>query len=171
MLKIVSSACAALMVLTAPFATPALAMQVHVAPAFERSEVIRVQGMGDDPSRYNPGQHRWGGRDRNWNRSNRNWNRGFERRGGYAYYRGHRGYRDYRPGYRRHGDFWFPPAAFIAGAIIGGALANQAPAPRYRGGGSAHVEWCYARYRSYRDSDNTFQPYNGPRRQCHSPYG
>ncbi|HEV7434516.1 MAG TPA: BA14K family protein, partial [Pseudorhizobium sp.] len=25
-------------------------------------------------------------------------------------------------------------------------------------------------YRSYRASDNTFQPYNGPRRSCRSPY-
>lgn len=39
----------------------------------------------------------------------------------------------------------------------------------YRGG-NAHVRWCYAHYRSYRASDNTFQPYNGPRKQCRSPY-
>ncbi len=36
--------------------------------------------------------------------------------------------------------------------------------------GGAHVRWCYNRYRSYRAYDNTFQPYNGPRRQCWSPY-
>ncbi len=53
-----------------------------------------------------------------------------------------------------------------AGAIIGGALAAQ---PRYRNN-NAHVNWCYNRYRSYRAYDNTFQPYNGPRRQCNSPY-
>ncbi|MBN9274986.1 MAG: BA14K family protein, partial [Mesorhizobium sp.] len=35
---------------------------------------------------------------------------------------------------------------------------------------SAHVRWCYDRYRSYRAWDNTFQPYNGPRQQCWSPY-
>lgn len=35
----------------------------------------------------------------------------------------------------------------------------------------AHIRWCYDRYRSYRAWDNTFQPYNGPRRQCWSPYG
>ncbi|TIP33596.1 MAG: BA14K family protein, partial [Mesorhizobium sp.] len=29
---------------------------------------------------------------------------------------------------------------------------------------------CHDRYRSYRAWDNTFQPYNGPRRQCISPY-
>lgn len=34
----------------------------------------------------------------------------------------------------------------------------------------AHVRWCYNRYRSYRASDNTFQPYHGPRRSCRSPY-
>lgn len=36
--------------------------------------------------------------------------------------------------------------------------------------GSRHVQWCYARYRSYRHWDNTFQPYHGPRKQCVSPY-
>ncbi|MFU0503199.1 BA14K family protein [Pseudaminobacter sp. NGMCC 1.201702] len=34
----------------------------------------------------------------------------------------------------------------------------------------AHVDWCSMRYRSYRPKDNTFQPFNGPRRQCLSPY-
>lgn len=104
---------------------------------------------------------------------------GYYRRGGDGWYNGHRGYRTYRHGYRRHGDFWFPAGAFIAGALIGGALA--APAPRYvepeyrvrrvyRGGGNAHVQWCYDRYRSYRAYDNTYQPYDGPRAQCYSPY-
>ncbi|KQZ13595.1 MULTISPECIES: BA14K family protein [unclassified Mesorhizobium] len=90
------------------------------------------------------------------------------RRGDGHYWRGHRGYRYHRPGYRRHGDLWFPLAAFATGAIISGAIANDRP-PAYRGG-SAHVQWCYDRYRSYRASDNTFQPYNGPRQQCYSPY-
>lgn len=34
-----------------------------------------------------------------------------------------------------------------------------------------HVAWCYDRWRSYRASDNTYQPLRGPRRQCISPYG
>ena len=63
-----------------------------------------------------------------------------------------------------------PLGAFAAGAIIGGALnAPVAPRRYYRAGGS-HASWCYARYRSYRAYDNTYQPYNGPRRQCSSPY-
>ena len=83
-----------------------------------------------------------------------------------GYYNGHRGYRDYRPGYRRYNGFWFPLGAFATGAIIGGAVA----APRVYSGGSAHVNWCVNRYRSYRVSDNTFQPNVGPRRSCISPY-
>jgi len=86
-----------------------------------------------------------------------------------GYYRGYRGSRHYRPGYRRHGDFWYPAAAFLAGAAIGSIIANQ-PRTTVRGSSSAHVEWCYNRYKSYRASDNTFQPYNGPRQQCFSPY-
>jgi len=34
----------------------------------------------------------------------------------------------------------------------------------------AHVNWCFDRYRSYRQWDNTFQPYHGGRRACYSPY-
>ncbi|GES41494.1 hypothetical protein FBZ98_108201 [Rhizobium sp. ERR 922] len=48
--------------------------------------------------------------------------RGKDRSG---YYHGYRGYRDRRPGYRRHSDgLWYPAAAFALGAIIGGALNN-----------------------------------------------
>lgn len=113
---------------------------------------------------------------REWRRDNREWRRDRReaRRDFYrdrpAYYRGYRGYRDYRPGYRRYGDNWYPAAAFIAGAIVGGAIASQ-PREVYRGGGDAHTQWCYNRYRSYRAYDNTFQPNYGSRRQCNSPYG
>lgn len=102
-------------------------------------------------------------RDRRYGRQVR---RDFYRNGDYYYYRGHRGYRRYREGYREYNGWWFPAAAFVAGALITGALNDQ---PRY-GGGNAHVRWCYDRYRSYRVSDNTWQPYQGPRRQCYSPY-
>jgi len=115
---------------------------------------------------------------------------GFYRSGGGIYFNGHRGYRGPRPGYRHHNGFWFPPAAFALGAIVGGALAAPPP-PRYyyrdyyRGPvyrdyydrpayrapvASSHVRWCHSRYRSYRAWDNTWQPYHGPRRQCWSPY-
>jgi hypothetical protein len=91
-------------------------------------------------------------------------NRRFHRRGNRAFYNGHRGYRERRRGYRRYNGFWFPPSAFIAGAIIGGAIS------RSNRSSSAHVSWCYDRWRSYRASDNTYQPTNGPRRECISPY-
>ncbi|WP_371328597.1 BA14K family protein [Shinella sp. HZN7] len=112
----------------------------------------------------------FGNRDSGWrdNRRNRDRDVGWRDRGDrYGWYRGHRGYRYQRPGYRYHDGFWFPLAAFGVGTIIGGAIANDRT---YVGGGSAHVNWCANRYRSYRAYDNTFQPYNGPRRQCISPY-
>jgi hypothetical protein len=85
---------------------------------------------------------------------------------GDGWYRGHRGYRGYRPGYRRHGDYWYPLAAFGAGALIGGAIAAPS-APRY---GSRHVEWCSARYRSYDASTDTYVPRAGTTARCVSPY-
>lgn len=106
-------------------------------------------------------------RDRSdWRRNRADWRRNNQRRAGGYYYNGHRGYRDYRPGYRRYNGAWFPLAAFATGAIVGGAISNN-NSVRY---GGSHVEWCQSRYRSYRVSDNTFQPNSGPRRQCNSPY-
>jgi len=90
----------------------------------------------------------------------------FERRGSDAYYNGHRGYRSHRDGYREHNGWWFPLAAFAAGALIAGA-AQPAPvvvAP------NPHVDWCARTYRSYNPYDNTFQPFRGPRAYCISPY-
>ena len=49
-------------------------------------------------------------------------------------------------------------------------VAPRYVAPPVRGISNAHVNWCYSQYRSYRAYDNTFQPYNGPRRPCYSPY-
>ncbi|RUZ81036.1 BA14K family protein [Mesorhizobium sp. M7A.F.Ca.US.006.01.1.1] len=101
-------------------------------------------------------------RDRSFSRD-----RNFSRNRG-AYWNGHRGYREYRPGYRRHGDYWFPLAAFATGALITGAIINNENNRVYAG--NAHVQWCYDHYRSYRASDNTFQPNYGPRKECRSPY-
>lgn len=180
--KFFMSLCAS--ALAATFAVPSVAGAAPmIVPNMQNAptDVHKVQGewwMGGSRNRdiMRGGWERraWrGGRvdrgdwDRGWDRRAR-WDRGW--RGGRPYYRGYRGYRYYRPGYRRYNDFWFPGAAFATGAIIGGIIANSQPTYRYSGGGSAHERWCYNRYRSYRAWDNTFQPYNGPRRQCYSPY-
>lgn len=100
--------------------------------------------------------HHWNG-GRHWNHG------GWRHRGGYG------GYYDDGAG------------AAILGLGLGlGSVYNNynnydyAPPQRryYRAGriSNAHVQWCYNRYRSYRSWDNTFQPYNGPRQQCYSPY-
>lgn len=105
-----------------------------------------------------------------WREDRRDWRR---------HHRRH--YRDDRRYYRHHGRYYrhrdrSNAGAIIgglaAGAIIGGALAQPryAPPPRRYVGSSSHTSWCYNRYRSYRAYDNTFQPYNGPRQQCYSPY-
>lgn len=137
---------------------PVQAMPLVKVPAAS-SDVEQVQFRRDD-------------RGRGWDRRDdrgRGWDRRPPRQG---WYNGHRGYRDRRPGHRYHNGYWFPLAAFATGAIIGGALSAPA-APRAApssGINPRHYEWCSGRYRSYRSYDNTFQPYNGPRQQCYSPY-
>ncbi|MBA5802679.1 BA14K family protein [Rhizobium changzhiense] len=82
-------------------------------------------------------------------------------------YRDRRYYRDDRYGwdrrydrrYRRHDN----TGAIIGGLPAGGIIASH---PRARAYGSSHADYCYSRYRSYRASDNTYQPNYGPRRRC-----
>jgi hypothetical protein len=174
MKKFLSALCAT--ALTASVAVtgvlPANAAPVYMpkASTAQPSDVIQVQDGMRWKKRFNRDRARFND-DRFFMR------RGDFRRGDFrsfdgpraGWYNGHRGYRNWRRGYRYHDGFWFPAAAFLTGAIIGGAIANSNT--YYRGGGgSAHVEWCYDRYRSYRAYDNTWQPYNGPRRECISPY-
>lgn len=92
-----------------------------------------------------------------------------DRRG---WYRGHRGYRDSRPGYRRHSDgYWYPLAALGLGAVIGTTVIAQPPRVIPQAGiNPRHVEWCSVKYRSYRSYDNTYQPVGAARQQCMSPY-
>lgn len=149
-------------------------MPANAAPVFA-PRVAADNGVID--VQLSRGAQEWGGQ--RYYRGDRRWRGDGVRHGGYyrgdGWYNGHRGYRHRRHGYRHYNGWWFPAGAFVAGAIIGGAL-NNSPPPyserRYirRGGGNAHVSWCYDRYRSYRQYDNTFQPYNGPRQQCYSPY-
>ncbi|KSV89742.1 BA14K family protein [Sinorhizobium sp. GL28] len=152
--------------------TPANAVPAVAIERVQKSDVELVQHRewnGGHYRRRPPGWH--GGY-----RPRPGWDGGYRPRpgwdGGYRYghYNGYRGYRYERYGYRRHNDgWWYPLAAFGTGVIIGGAIA--APPRRADAGvNPRHVDWCYARYRSYRAWDNSFQPYGGPRQQCYSPY-
>ncbi|UDL90272.1 BA14K family protein [Mesorhizobium sp. PAMC28654] len=143
-------------------AIPAEAAPIFVpqAPIVTPSDIQAVDFNPQLKNRHFRGNRNSGGH------RNFNGNRNFGNRGnGGGYWNGHRGYSYYRPGYQRHGDYWFPLAAFAAGAVISGAIVNSE-----QNRGNSHVQWCYDRYRSYRASDNTFQPNNGPRQQCRSPY-
>ena len=139
-----SAAMAVAMFATSFVTAPAFAMPLPKADVSQTSNVEQVQYYGE-------------------RRERRGWH------GGY------RGYRHERHGYRRHSDgWWYPLAAFGAGAIIGGAIANDGysrPRARYEGSvNPRHIDWCYARYRSYREYDNSYQPNYGGRRECLSPY-
>lgn len=115
---------------------------------------------GQGPGR--PGQGGWNGPGKP------GWNSGPSRPG---HWQGHQGYRGPRQGYRQHNDgWWYPMAAFGVGALLGGAIANQPREVSPPHLSASHLRWCEDRYRSFRASDNSFQPFEGPRQQCLSPY-
>lgn len=135
--------------------------------------LIQREFSGDGRySRREDGRRYW---RRNWNRGDR-----YGRRYGGRYW-GHGGHyrRHWRRNYRRgwYDSDWYGGSGIYFGlGFPGYGYYDPYYAPRYYAprrvyrSGNAHVQWCYNRYRSYREYDNTFQPYNGPRRQCWSPY-
>ena len=89
------------------------------------------------------------------------------------YHPGYRPRRYYRRDRRRARRALGIGAAIVGGAIIADSIARSRRDRVYDRGyrvSDRHMDWCYRRYRSYRASDNTFQPYRGGRRQCFSPY-
>ncbi|MGE3914975.1 MAG: BA14K family protein [Hyphomicrobiaceae bacterium] len=117
-----------------------------VSPAHSLSAVHVQDGAGVTQVQHR-GRH-WGGRGyrhRGW--SGNRW--------GYRHRYGH------RYGHRRY--YGYGPAAGIAGLIIGGAIAASQSGYRDR------WERCDDRYKSFRWSDGTFQPYGGGSRQL-CPY-
>lgn len=163
MKKLVSTLCAG--AVAASFSIggvlPANAAPAYVlkAPTAETSDVVLANHQKWKRKNFRRGT---------WNGSKNGWQGPKYGGSNYGWYNGYKAYRYPRRGYRYHNGWWLPPAAFVTGAIIGGAIANSGP--RYYAGGDAHVQWCYDHYRSYRAYDNTFQPYRGPRKQCISPY-
>lgn len=60
-------------------------------------------------------------------------------------------------------------ALAVGGLLVGAAIVN-ANRPQAQPAGDAHIDWCFAHYKSYRLYDNSYQPYHGPRKPCISPY-
>lgn len=140
------------------FAGPISAPKAAITSSAETSGEALVQNIGCNNLTNCPQLNRsWGNRG-GWERHGR-WE------GDRRYHRGwDRDRRYYRDGYyhRRHNNAGAVIGGLAAGAIIGGALASQSNARSY----GSHEDYCRAKYRSYRAYDNTYQPNNGPRRQC-----
>lgn len=132
--------------------------------AFADGNVIQVH---DNWSYW---RHQPRGRDHDWDRTwdRRGWDRGWDR-GGWD-----RGWdrRHWRRGFNSgiYLNFGIPAYRYYDG-YYDEPIYKPRYYPRkvYRTS-SAHVQWCYDRYRSYRAWDNSWKPNHGPRRQCVSPY-
>lgn len=72
------------------------------------------------------------------------------------------GFGNYYGGYYYSSPWWVGPSIGFAVTVPSVTLGL--------GGGSAHVEWCLNRYRSYDPASDTFLGYDGYRHRCNSPY-
>ena len=129
-----------------------VASQTTTASAAGPAGVVTALPAASSDSNVQQGQAR---RDRRWDRHSR-WDR--DRRGDRRW--------DRRGPPRYHG-----PRSGLYLEFGTAPRVYRAPPRRSYGLSNAHVNWCYNRYRSYDARSNTFQPYNGPRRACYSPYG
>lgn len=87
----------------------------------------------------------------------------------------YRDYHDYRPYRPRYYDYDRDTDVYLDFYVPSYRTYDPVPVyPRraYRRivMSQAHVEWCYNRYRTYRERDNTYVPRRGKRAQCISPY-
>jgi hypothetical protein len=150
-------------IVTASFCLAAFA-PAGAAPIVAQKPAVEITGSSGLVEVQYRDRHRRDFRDRHHHKR-----RGFYRHHKRGYYNGHRGYRHKRHGYRHYNGYWFPPAAFSFGVIIGGNNRGSVGVrPGYTN--PQHVRWCHNKYRSYDQRTNTFQPYHGPRRECRSPY-
>lgn len=199
MKRVLKSICATAVSVVIGFTAVAPTMAAPISPGKVITDTAIQQVRDDRRGNHNnrPNANRPGNRpnhntnrpghrpnNNNWNRpghrpNNNNWNRPGHRPNSWnqpsrpGHWNGHNGRRYSHPGYRRHNDgWWYPLAAFAAGAAIMGTInqPSQQPVQRAQTMNQNHINWCANRYRSYRASDNSFQPYNGPRAQCFSPY-
>lgn len=165
--------------LAGPIAKPVLPVPVNaVAP-----EIVPVRDSwagGNDRRMHS--DWRWRNRHgaRQWRGGSDNW----RWRGRNEAWRWRDGNDGWRRRHHRHHRRHYNDSAIYFGLGLGLPAYNYYRGPSYYEPGyypprrhyrtqrpsSAHVRWCYDRYRSYRAWDNTFQPYGGPRRQCWSPY-
>jgi hypothetical protein len=79
---------------------------------------------------------------------------------------------DCRAEYRHRHPYNYDEPWLTAPFFIGDRFVEYYYDDEYYGNhrGSAHVEWCSDRYRSYRPSTNTWTSYSGRIRRCISPY-
>lgn len=166
-------ALAGLLVISAAAGTVSIA-SAQLAPAGARAATIidrSAEPAGVEQVQYRDHhERRWDG-ERRWpRRHDRPYDGRYDRRDD-RHFRDYRDHRRYRDDYRHHRgpSVYFglePSYRYVEPRYAGPRYA----APRARGYASNHINWCYNRYRSYRGSDNTFQPDYGPRRQCYSPF-
>ena len=91
---------------------------------------------------------------------------------------GFKGYRHHRTGYKKHTDgWWYPEAAFQPGAHADSTNVKPKKASQKAKKDDDkpwliknHVDFCSSKYKSYTSSDNSYQPFDGPRKQCVSRY-
>ncbi len=134
---------------------------------------VRTRGQIKGNSRVLDGVRRTS-RNRNWdnggNWNNGNWNNGWDDDRRWKKRRYARRHYNRGPNIVLGLGFGIPAYRYADPYYDYNYVAPRRVYRRSYGLSEAHIAWCFDRWRSYRVYDNTYQPYNGPRKLCWSPY-
>lgn len=79
-------------------------------------------------------------------------------------------YDPYSDTYRAYSGQVRPCDSPYAPAGVAGTAGDEGPRIAETVSNGRHVAWCFDHYRSYDPDTDTFQPYDGPRKRCDSPF-
>ena len=145
---------------------------VSSAQSAQMSGPAHVQTVGYNKRRAGRNHRRGYKPRRGYRKHRRGYRRGFRRGYRKGLRRGYRSPRYYGGYYRNYRYDYTPQVLGIIGGVVQYGIEVERNRQIIREGNpyQRHVGWCYSKYKTYREGDNSFMSYDGYRKLCVSPW-